>query len=188
MTFALILLTYLGAVNPARLRLAVPEDDRLARPMPLALGSALVLGLGAVGIAVSVDLLDWLQISPETFRIALGLVLVLTGAWWMVFPTPAAEPEMKGLGAALVPIAFPLLISPALFATVISTGADESAAVTIGSLAISLATLNVLGRVRTTDTTRGLLLGVARFLGLVLIVTAVAFIISGIRDVKEPAE
>ena len=183
MSFALILLTYLGAMNPARLRLAAPEDDSVARPAPLAISSLLVLGLGAAGVAASVPLLDWLQISPETFRVALGIVLVLTGAWWLAFPRPSSEPELSGLGAALIPVTFPLLVSPALFATVISTGADESAAVSIGSLAVSLAALNLLGRVKVGPTTKAVLIGITRLLGMVLIVAAVAFIIDGIRDV-----
>ncbi len=185
MSFAVIVLTYLGATNPARLRLAVPQDDTTAaaRWRPLALGSVVVLGLAGVAVAVSRPLLDWLQISPETFRLAAGLVFILVGAWWVVLPHPAREPELPGLGAALVPITFPLLINPALFVAVISTGADESAVTTIGSLAISLVALNLLGRIPTGDRSRSILAATARILGAALMVVAVVFIIDGIRDV-----
>ena len=58
-------------------------------------------------------MLDALDISPESFRLAAAVVLALEGARALLLARPRTEPQLAGLGAALVPVAFPLLLSPA---------------------------------------------------------------------------
>jgi small neutral amino acid transporter SnatA (MarC family) len=185
MSFALIVLTYLAAVNPARLRPSLPEDavSRQARAAELGLGSLLVFALAWVGAGAAVSLLDSLRISPESFRIAAGLVMALVGAWVIIFPTRGEEPELSGWGAVLVPIAFPLLITPELTVLVLSTGADEPTGYMLGALAIALLTANLVGQVPGSQAATAVWSGISRLLGAFLVVAGIEFVIDGIRDV-----
>ncbi len=120
MTFAFLVFALVAAVNPCRLRLVLPE-----RRTAVALGTLLALGAVAAIAALGGALLDALDISPESFRLGAALVLALEGARALVFARPAAEPELPGLRAALVPVAFPLLLSPGVVALAVAAGGDE---------------------------------------------------------------
>ena len=52
-------------------------------------------------------------------------MLVLEGARSLVLARPAREPELAGLGAALVPVAFPLLLSPGVVALAVAAAGDD---------------------------------------------------------------
>ena len=89
-------LAYLAVFNPPRSRLAIPETAAgRARAGVLAAGSLLALGgLWAVA-AGSGPLLDALEITPETFRLAAGIIVGIAGLRTMVVARPAAEPELE---------------------------------------------------------------------------------------------
>ncbi|MFQ5947326.1 MAG: hypothetical protein ACE5KX_00515 [Acidimicrobiia bacterium] len=186
MNSALLLVTFLGAMNPARLRLALPEDrgSGRARWDVLGAGSLLLFGVGVALVAVSSRLLEALDISPETFRIAAGIVLGASGLWALVQPPPSAELVATGWRAALVPVAFPLLLSPEFAVLMITAGSLESDGATLGALAITLVVLNLAGPVLTGGrAVSRLWLAGSRLLGAALVVGAVALVIDGIRDV-----
>ena len=184
MNFSLMALAFFAALNPARVRLGLPEDDDgRARPRPMALGIAVTFGLAALGVAVAGRLLDGLDVSPETFRVAAGAVMAVAAAWVLVRPERADEPELDGIWAGLVPITFPLLISPELFVLTLSTGADEPAGQVLGALAIALGVAFGLGILPRTPAVTSLLRAESRLLGAVLMIAAIALVISGIRDV-----
>ncbi len=176
-------MAFVAAVNPARIRPGLPEDGGRARPLPLALGSAAVLAAAAAGVYLAEPLLDALDVSPETFRLAAGLVMAVAAGWVLWFPHRGPEPAMAGLGAALVPVAFPLLVSPEVFVLAISAGADEPAPAVLGALAAALVAVNALGAVPRRGPADTLLRGVARLTAALLMVAALALIVSGIRDV-----
>lgn len=184
MSAAFVAMALLAVVNPFRVRLAVPEDGGgRARMAELAGGALLLLGVAAVVVAASVPLLDWLDISPETWRIAAGLVVVLAGAWVIVFPQRTAEPELPGRWAALVPVLFPYLLTPEVLVAVWSLGADEPAALVLSGLAASLGVAVVLGLTPKEGAPAAMLRGAARLLAALAVVVGIALIISGIREV-----
>ena len=71
-------------------------------------------------------MLDALAISPESFRIAAGLVLAAAGLRTIVWPRPS------GPFAAI-------LVTPALACLAVSFGADEATGAVLGAAAIALA-------------------------------------------------
>lgn len=113
-------LLVVAAVNPVRRRYELPEDRR-----QVAVGSALALGvLVALGL-VGEQLLDVLDITVPTFRVAVGLVLALLGAADLFRRLPGGGPAPDGHGGAIVPVLFPVLLRPevALVAVVVATDA-----------------------------------------------------------------
>ena len=119
-TFAFLLLALVASANPCRVRLVLPE-----RREAVALGALIALGSAAGVAAVGGAFLDALDITPETFRLAAAVVLALEGARALVLARPAREPELGGLGAALVPVAFPLLLTPGVVMLALTAGGDD---------------------------------------------------------------
>lgn len=181
MTFWFVLVSYLAAVNPARLRPALPETDGRLRWFTVFAGMAITLGLAALGVALSVDVLHALDISLESWRIAAGAIVGVVGVRVLVSRERALEPQLSGLGAAIVPVTFPLLITPELVALVVLYGATESAWRSLGVLAIALTAAAASGALP--QRRPRLWLATARFFGAILVGTAIALAIEGIRDV-----
>ena len=134
MSFAFLLLALVTSVNPSRLRLVLPE-----RRAAVALGALIALGSGAAVAAVGDAFLDALDITPETFRLASAVVLALEGARALVLARPAREPELGGLGAALVPVAFPLLLTPGVVMLALTAGGDDIVGWAVGALGVAYA-------------------------------------------------
>ena len=90
------------ALNPARAAFGVPRAGRAAVGVA-AVGGA--IGGLAVCIAATVGgpLLDALDVSEPSFRIAAGLLAVLAGAADLFRRPPAAEPSLSGWGAVARP-------------------------------------------------------------------------------------
>lgn len=177
----LVFAAYVAAINPFRLREALPERDDRADPVIATTGVAITLGVSALLVALSAHLLDGMQITPETFRIAAGIVAALVGVRVTVAPARKEEPELTGGWAALMPVAFPLLITPEVTALVLIFGATESAAVSVGGIATALAIAVALGMLRRRRPS--LWTASARLLAALLVVAGVALIVEGIRDV-----
>jgi small neutral amino acid transporter SnatA (MarC family) len=178
-TFAFLVFAFVAAVNPCRLRLVLPTSREA-----VALGALLALGSAAALAAVGGAFLRALDISPETFRLAAALVLGLEGARALLLARPAREPELGGLGAALVPVAFPLLLSPGVVALAVAAGGDGVELEAVVALAIAcglvLATTLVPRDGRAAD---ALFLAGGRLLGALEIVAGIALAVSAVRDV-----
>ena len=96
MSFAFYAFAMLVVANPFRWRLSLPEDDGRVRPRPLVVGVAL---LAVVAVAFGLwagDALDWLDISPESWRIAAGIIAIGAGLWVMARPQRREEPSLSG--------------------------------------------------------------------------------------------
>ncbi len=139
-SFGFLLLAFAAAVNPCRTRLALP-----ASRAAVALGSLIALAAGAALGGCGSVLLDALDVSPESFRLAAGLVLALEGLRALVVPRPAEEPELAGLGAALVPVAFPILLQPGVVVLALAAGGDGVAGEAVGALAVALLLVGLAG-------------------------------------------
>ena len=179
MVFAFI--AYLAAVNPPRLRIGLPEADGRARFGPLLAGSVLVFVITAALALTAESVLEWFQITPESWRMASGIIVGLVGARVLVAPQRAEEPVLDGWGAALVPVAFPLLFTPQLATLAVLFGGTESSSVAVGMLALAMVVAVGVGMMRRTRD--ALWLASARFFGALLIIVAVLEVVEGIRDV-----
>jgi small neutral amino acid transporter SnatA (MarC family) len=173
-SFGLLLVSFIGAANACRMRLALPR-----RRATVALGALAALAAGAVLALVGGVLLDALDVSPESFRLAAGAVLAVEGVRTLVWPRPTAEPELPGLAAALVPVAFPLLLQPGVVVLALAAGGDDVAAAGVAALALAL-TLVVAVDVLPTGP---LVVAGARVIAVLEILAGAALAISSLTDV-----
>jgi small neutral amino acid transporter SnatA (MarC family) len=165
-------------VNPCRLRLALPE-----RVAAVALGCLVALGAVAAIAALGGALLSALDISPESFRLGAALVLVLEGARALVFARPAPEPELAGLKAGLVPVAFPLLLTPGVVALAVAAGGDDVEPEAVGALALACGLVLAAALVRRGKRSDALLVAGGRLLAALEIAAGVSLAVGAIRDV-----
>ena len=184
MNSLLVVVAYLAAMNPARTRLGVPEgEDRRARMGMLAAGTGIgVLALAGIA-ALSDPLLDALEVSPETFRIAAGFVLVIIAAWMLFVPVPAPEPVPSGTAAVFWPVAFPRVISPETITLALSTGASDGVGLTVLGLGVAGVVLLALGPMRSAATAGRLMVAVGRILAVALVLIGIWLAIQGVREV-----
>jgi len=165
MSFGFLVAGFLATTNAGRVAIAA----RAARPPTQVVGIALLLGYGLIiaGVALAGGLLEGLSISPESFRIAAGLVLGGTGLRTLVWPDPGAIPFAA------------VLVTPELATLAIRFGADESTARALAAAAISIP-LVAGAALRPPARLTGLS---AQFLAALQLAIAVALVVSGVRDV-----
>ena len=165
MSFGFLLAGFLATTNAGRVALAREGS----RPRPSSAGIALAGGAALVVVATvfADDLLEALSITPESFRIAAGLVLAVTAIRTLLWPSVSAGPFTA------------VLITPELACVALSFGADEPTGKVIGAAAVTLPVLAIAA------TARGPLppAVAAQLLAALQIVVAVALAISGMRDV-----
>jgi small neutral amino acid transporter SnatA (MarC family) len=169
-----------AAVNPTAVGLLVWPRER-ASVAAVAIG--LAWGLVLAGAAASEFLLDLLDVSEATFRIAAGVVLGLAGARWLlvgVSPTDVDTPAgtWRRVG---VPLLIPVLITPQLAMVTISTGADHGVLVAAGTSALALAVTWLAMTLR--KRRRWAWAVGARFLGALGIAVAFALVVDGVKSV-----
>jgi hypothetical protein len=174
----LLLVALVTAVNPCRTALGLVVPLRA-----LALGSLVALAAAAALAATGGGVLDVLDVSPESFRLAAGAVLALEGARSLVVARPAAEPELPGLGAALVPVAFPRLLQPGVVTLALAAGGDGVAWEAIGALAVALALFCAAGALPRGTRAEGLLAAGGRLGAALELAAGVALADDAIRDV-----
>lgn len=184
--FTRILATLVLAANPLLMAGAMSW-----RPSPLVLGQAVVVAglLLVVVSSVASPLLDALSIEPETFRVAAGVLLMVTGAAG-AFPLPGPKaipaPEPGGgqwrLVPAVFPMAWPGMASAGAVAAALNYGANDALQATHAAIFVSAAiTFGVVyvlaGRYRLVTVAFGRLAGAA------LVVLGVSLIVSGVKAV-----
>jgi small neutral amino acid transporter SnatA (MarC family) len=174
------------ALNPARAAFGVPRAGRSPRTVAevAALGGA-VGALAVCAVAALGDpLLDALDVSEPSFRVAAGIVAGLAGAFDLFRRPPLPEPALPGWRAALVPVALPLVARPALVVLAMGAGADRSVLVTLGAMALGVAVLTGLAGRWPLEGPRGRILRWAsRLLGAALVACGVILAIDGVMDV-----
>lgn len=178
MSFAFLLVALVTSVNPCRLRLVLPE-----RRTAVALGALIALGSGAAVAAVGDAFLDALDITPETFRLASAVVLALEGARALVLARPTREPELGGLGAALVPVAFPLLLTPGVVMLALTAGGDDIVGWAVAALGVACALALLSTFIPRSTRADALLAAGGRLLGAAEIAAGVALAVDSLHDV-----
>jgi small neutral amino acid transporter SnatA (MarC family) len=173
------------ALNPARAAFGVPRVGGSPSAVRLAAVGGAVGGLGVcVVAALGGPLLEALDVSEPSFRIAAGLVAALTGVADLFRRPPPAEPALAGWRASLVPVAFPVVARPALVVVALGAGADLSVLVTAGAMAAGVALLAGLAAGPPPDGPRGRVLRWgARLLAAGLVACGVLLAIDGILAV-----
>ena len=174
------------ALNPARAAFGVPRAGRSARNV---LGVAAAGGaIGGIAVcaaaAAASPLLDALDVSDPSFRIAAGIVAALAGAIDLFRRPPSPEPALAGRWASLVPVAIPIVARPALLVVALGAGADKGALVSAGAMATGVALLVGLVAVCPTEGSQGRVLRwAARLLAAALVAGGVILAVDGIMDV-----
>lgn len=118
----LLAIAIVVAVNPLRLQGRLPGTRVTAVGALVAFVVYLAMG------AVATGLLDAIEVSAPTMRVAAGLVLILGAARDLLMGPPSAEPSLPGDKAALVPVALPMLIRPHVAVLAVSVGASDGLA------------------------------------------------------------
>lgn len=175
---------FLAAVNPAAVALAAWAPSR---PRGRALETAGVgvgvamAGVGAMALLAD-RLLAALDVAPETFRIAAGIVMLAAGAYAVARARVAAAPFEDGWRGGVSPLAVPLLLGPAVLVAAISYGADEGAGMAATAAIPALLAGGLLTAARPGRWT-ALADGLARILGTGLVIVAAGLIVEGVRDI-----
>jgi small neutral amino acid transporter SnatA (MarC family) len=174
------------ALNPARAAFGVPRAGRSPRTVVgvAALGGA-IGGLTVCAVAAAGGpLLDALDVSEPSFRVAAGIVAAVAGAADLFRRPPAPEPALSHWRAALIPVAIPVVARPALVVLALSAGADQGVLPSAGAMAIGVALLTALAAGWETEGPRGRVLRwVGRVLAAGLVACGVILTIAGVLDV-----
>ena len=110
-------------------------------------------------------------------------MLALEGARALVLARPAAEPELGGLGAALVPVAFPLLLTPGVVVLALTAGGDDIVGEAVAALALTFALVLATTLIRRGARADALLGAGGRLLGAVEIAAGIALAVDSLHDV-----
>lgn len=165
MSFGFLLAGFLATTNAGRV--AVAREASRPRPATAALAVAIGAALVVVATVFADDLLDGLSISPESFRIAAGLVLAITAVRTLVWPEAVSGPFAA------------VLFTPELACLSLSLGADEPTGRVLGAAAVTVPIVAIAATVRV----RLSLAVVAQLLAALEVVVAVGLAVSGMRDV-----
>lgn len=141
------LLVAIAALNPVRAALATPRrSGRSGRSERLAV-SGLGGLLGAAGLllvgAASGWLLDVADVSRPSIRLAAGGLLLLSAGADLIGKPPSEMASMTGRGAAVVPVAVPLFVRPAMVIAGLSVVADHGLALYAAALLVAAAVLTI---------------------------------------------
>lgn len=177
-----LLVAFLAAVNPPAVAASLPEGWR-ARPSVLVVAAATIATLGGIAL-VAEPFLDWLEVEPETFRVAAGIVMALGGGIAVIFGRwrTASSAEMdEGWVAGIFPLAIPLVLGPWVIAALISYSVDHGEGIAIGVVLPAAAA--GLALAATAWRPKAVVDGSARILGLLLLAIAAGLIVDGIRAI-----
>ena len=114
------LVAFLVAINPPAVAAALARSVTMRAITMAALLSAALVTLAA---GLSEPLLDLLDVSPPTFRVAAGVVLAVAGIRWVVVGArPTVDDSPSGVGL------LPLFVTPQLVAIALTLGVDDGVA------------------------------------------------------------
>jgi small neutral amino acid transporter SnatA (MarC family) len=174
------------ALNPARAAFGVP---RAGRPRQTVVGVAAVGGvigglIACVAATTADPLLEALDVSEPSFRIAAGVVAGIAGTGDLFRPPVSPEPALAGWRAALIPVAIPIVARPALLILALGAGADRGVLANAGAMATGVALLSALATGWPTGGPAGRVLRWAGRLSAAGLVTCgVILVVDGIFDV-----
>jgi small neutral amino acid transporter SnatA (MarC family) len=182
-------LVFLLAVNPAAVAAgwwASAQLDRQGLVRAAIAGLAVAASMCAIALVLAEPALDFLDVESPTFQVGAGVVLGLSGAQavWRGYPwlQPAdTDPAWK---AGVYPLALPLLATPAVLIALLFWGShpDVPAMRPWSALTLPLV-LGAVAPFAVGERYSGLAAAVARVLGALLCLAAVALIVDGVQTV-----
>ncbi len=180
MTLTLFVLAAVCAVNAPRCRSVAPRPG-----WPIGGLGAAIAFVVLVPLSVFADpLLDAVGISAATARLATGLLLLATGLLNFGWPRPEPRPALPGRRAALVPVAFPTLLTPGLALLAVVASADRGAPTSLVVMALALGTLPALLALGPAGPTRARVFdGLARLLSGLLVLAGFGLLMDGVFDI-----
>jgi small neutral amino acid transporter SnatA (MarC family) len=171
-------------LNPARAAFGIPRASRPSPVVLAAVGGALGGLAVCVGAAAGEPLLDGLDVSEPSFRLAAGVVAAVVAVLDLFRRPPSPVPALAGWRAALIPVAIPLVARPALLVMALGAGADQGVLVCAGAMATGTAALAALAAWCPTEGPGGrALLWAARLLAAGLLACGVVLAVDGVLDV-----
>jgi small neutral amino acid transporter SnatA (MarC family) len=172
-----------AAFNPCWVALGVPRE---ARPHREVVTIATLGGLGGALAVLAISLLsgpllDALDVSAPAFRLGVGVVGAVAGVVTFVRRAPSPGPALDGRRAALVPVAVPLVVGPALAFLALGAHADRGVPVVAAALALSVTVLVVVtARVRLENVAGRVVTWSARATAAALVVASLLLVVDGI--------
>ncbi|MEM9033994.1 MAG: hypothetical protein AAGA99_17095 [Actinomycetota bacterium] len=153
-----------------------------ATPTQRSVGVVAVAAAAVVVALVAEPLLDAGDVSPETFRIGAGLVVAAVGVVRLMIGVGRPYDEVSESTRGLVPVAFPVALTPELIAWSASRGVDALGAALTGlAVAVVVALLTV--RLDLSGDRRRLGDGWVRLAAAGITIVGVVLVIDGIRSV-----
>ena len=179
MNLALLVIAAAAAVSAPRALAALPPDDRIRVAILGALAAALGTGVLA---ALANPIADAVDLADPTVRTAAGAVLAAQGIASLFLRLPEPEPRLAGRWAALLPVAFPTLLTPGLGLLAVSASLDHGTLTTVAAVAGALASVPVLAVAVARPPARAMR-GVAALFGAALVVAGIGLVFDGIFDI-----
>ena len=179
------ILVILGTINPVRAAFSMPRNGTIGRRASLALlggllGSAVLFAVGAASGWV----IDVVGTSEPAMRLAAGSLCLLSAGLDIGRRPATDEPALGGLRAAIMPVAVPLFVRPAMLLAGFSVVADHGPGVYAIGLASSVALLTALSVSEVgADPERPVLVWVGRILSFVAAAGAVLLIADAVFDI-----
>ncbi len=184
--FPELLIVFYASVNPASaaaVNLAARAVRDAVVPALVAMGTAAALLLLASLTADPV--LSWLDVAPETFRVAAGTVMAITGLRWVWGGRPwwsDGQPLDRPV-AAVFPLAWPAIANPAAVAAAMAMALDAGRAETIAAWAPMAAAGAVLGSGVISGRNARIAGALSQLTGLLTVAAGVALVVDGVRAV-----
>ena len=125
--FPQLLFVFFVALNPASQARLLGSTTGSARTWAACWGFCLGAALMVTATLSAPTLLEFLEVEPETFRIAAGIVMATWGIRWML-PFLAASADGGLLLRGAIPLGWPGIANPAAIAAALSYGADSERA------------------------------------------------------------
>lgn len=179
--FLQLCLYLLAAVNPAAAAIAAPRDRRPGFPV-VALGAVVAFGLLATAAVLADPFLDGLDVEPETFRVAAGVVLLIGGGLAIWTGGAAHSGPWEGWKAGIFPLAVPVLATPAALAAAISYAADRGPGEAAAAAGVAVFAAGSLFAARA-GRFESALDAIARVTGVLLVAVAAGLIVDGVRAI-----
>jgi len=180
----LVVLSLLAALDPARTAAALGSTPHERRLGIVGAGAAIAAGVLILVAALGDSILEGLDITDETWRMAAGIVVGLAGVKALLGgpTTPLPAPLTRPLHA-IVPVAFPLLLRPESVVLAVLYGATESTTLAFGAIALGVVAAGAAAVATTPAPGATTVAALTRMMGALLVVAAVALVVAGIRDV-----
>jgi small neutral amino acid transporter SnatA (MarC family) len=165
-----------AALNPpaAALMAGAPVPLRLA-----ALGAGAGLAILALLALLADPFMDLLDVSPESFRVAAGVVMAAVGTRWLLPGWTRRRPAAFSDADAVHPIALPAIAGPATIAVSMSISANEN----VGWALLGIVIAAAAGAAALLWANRIAFETAARIVAVLLIVMGAQEIVDGVKSV-----